>query len=455
MIIDFYNRNGGSPSPTGDATELQPKTAIPSSGAAGTVIATNIAEHQEWQTLEDFTTSGWTAVRGLCNEDTWLNVRFLGYENRYNGSFNGSEWINGGPENWYSGWSVEWDGNNWTATNNDWLSVSGTTDGNTWQIDFSIAAGGVNDGWDIPSNTEVLLTIPQTVGIYQANSAGTYAEIGKYAESAETADYAREATCSSWGFFIRNSNGQPWQDMHHNYEQRQNDMYFDGHMLKINNGSENIPYVFSEENIPESVKNANHIKGTDAIPPANLQVSGNVLANKEGGIYQLSSATTSGWVSVYPTYVEQDIDNTLKVRYSKDYATHMDVDITYNNAGAVMRLQGIDGFDVNEWAFEWTIVSAGTNYYQMEKDFDGVTVSFEAEIDGDWMVITFNVAVAVGFTAWTDANLQQEYQFYVTDRLQEVNAVMSEQGIGKIWKGTQQEYDAITTKDSSTIYIII
>ena len=50
MIIDFYNKNGGSPSPTGDATELQPKTAVPTSGAAGTVIALNKGDEYGWIT---------------------------------------------------------------------------------------------------------------------------------------------------------------------------------------------------------------------------------------------------------------------------------------------------------------------------------------------------------------------------------------------------------------------
>lgn len=439
MIIDFYNRNGGSPSPTGDATELQPKTAIPSSGAAGTLIATNIAEHQEWQTLENFSISGWTAVRGLCSEDTWLNVRFDGYENRYNGSFNGSEWINGGPENWYSGWSVEWDGNNWTATNNDWLSVSGITDGNTWQIDFSIAAGGVNDGWDIPSNTEVYLTIPQKTGIYQANSAGTYVNALGKAEYAEEADYAREATAAYWGFFIRNAEGEPWRDLPHNYEQRDNDMFFQGNLLQINKNGRNIPLVFSEENIP-------------SVPLS--PVSAAPITSEEGIVYAVHNSGetsvkqalgTSGYA--YTNYVDGATGYYgIKFSYPSDWmlfvvdiddGTHggMGVDVKWNNGD----------WDFSNWG-GFTISRTGNTWTATDNQGYGYVV--DGYVDGNYAYVNLNAPVSTHYGVQGISEMRVPQAIYQ-------NAVMSEQGLGKIWKGTQQEYDAITTKDSSTIYIII
>lgn len=432
MVIDFYNRNGGGGGGTADAAKLlEAQASLPASGTAGDVIATNIAEHQEWMDLEDFKQSGWTGVRGICSEDTWLNIKFDGHENRYNGSFNGSEWINGGPEEWYSGWNVTWDGNNWTATNNDWLSVTGTTDGDTWQIDFSIATSGVNDGWDIPSNTEVYLTIPQTVGLYQANSAGTYVNALGNAEYADEADFAREATAASWGFFIRNAEGQPWNDLHHNYEQRENDMFFQGNLLQINKNGQNIPLVFSEQNIP-------------SVPLA--PVSAAPITSEEGIVYAIHN---SGETSVKQALGEDtSVDSWesydgSQTGYTKFRGTDYHNAIQLSN-DSVVRFHFTGGAWDSDNCEGYTITYDGTSF---TADINGITANGSI-VDG------YGVVELVGGYVIGDYGGDKHQQIAVHPAKYQT-AVMSEQGIGKIVKLSQAEYDALVTKDANTIYVII
>ena len=439
MIFSFSKLGqGGGGGGTADAAKLlEAQASLPASGTAGNVIATNIAEHQEWMDLEDFKQSGWTAVRGLCNEDTWLNVKFDGHENRYNGSFNGSEWINGGPENWYSGWNITWDGNNWTATNNDWLSVSGTTDGDTWQIDFSIAAGGVNDGWDIPQHTEVNMIIPQKTGIYQANSAGTYVNALGKAEYADEADFAREATCASWGFFIRNAEGEPWQDLSHAYDQRDNDMFFQGNLLQIRRNGSNIPLVFDERNIP-------------TLPLA--PVSATPVTADEGIVYAVQNSGETAVKQALGTsgYTFIPYDNNANGCYGIKFDTSNNalfvVDID-NGAGAQMTwVKWENGaWDLTEWN-DWTITTTGTSWTATDNAGFGYVV--EGYVDSGYGYVITNAPVTGVYGVQGAVEKRVPQTIYQT-------AVMSEQGVSKIWKGSQTDYDNLGTYDNNTIYVII
>lgn len=444
MIFSFSKLgNGGGGGGTADAAKLlESVSAIPASGRTGNVIATNIAEHQEWMDLEDFKQSGWTGVRGICSEETWLNVRFLGHENRYNGSFNGSEWINGGPENWYSGWNVTWDGNNWTATNNDWLSVSGTTDGDTWQIDFSIAAGGVNDGWDIPQHTEVYQIIPQKTGIYQANTAGTYVNALENVEYADEADFAREATCASWGFFIRNAEGEPWQDFSHAYDQRENDMFFDGNLLKINKNGSNIPFVFNEDNIPNKP-----LAPVSAAPVTAEE--GIVYAVQNSGETTVKQALgTSGYA--YTNYVDGATGYYgIKFSYPSDWMLFV-VDIddgTHGGMGVDVRWSNGD-WDFSNWG-GFTVSRTGNTWTATDNAGYGYVV--DGYVDGNYAYVNLNAPVSTHYGVQGISEMRVPQTVYQT-------AVMSEQGVSKIWKGTQAEYDALVsggTISNSTLYVIV
>ena len=175
MIIDFYNRNGGGGG--GDATVLEPKSSIPSSGAAGTVIALNKPSESDWVSFSAATQTGWTAIRGISSEDTWINLHLSPSDTWTRiGSYNGSEWIN--SEYFLNGFTITWDGANFTATNGS-MNATGTTDGNSWKIEFDNSVDEVQDDWSIPSNDEIMEITPQEIGVYQANSAGTYENVIK------------------------------------------------------------------------------------------------------------------------------------------------------------------------------------------------------------------------------------------------------------------------------------
>lgn len=162
---------------TGDATVLEPKTALPASGDAGTVIALNKPSESNWVSFSAATQIGWTTIRGISSEDTWINLHLSPSDTWTRiGSYNGSGWLN--SEYFLTGFTITWDGNNFTATNGS-MNATGTTDGDNWQIEFDNTVDEVQDDWSIPSNDEIMVITPQEIGVYQANSAGTYENVIK------------------------------------------------------------------------------------------------------------------------------------------------------------------------------------------------------------------------------------------------------------------------------------
>lgn len=431
---------------TGDATVLEAKSSLPVSGEAGTVIALNKAASYEWTGFTSSVTEKWLKIKGICEENTWINVCFVNNTWVRMGSYNETDgWLFMGVYA-FDGWNITMDGNNFTGDNGNGITVSGTTDGTTWEIDFNTLVKGVEADWGYPDHTEIYIETPQEISIYQANSGGTYSnEINLTASAAkklvkETDPYKE---FNAGDFVISDRDGTLRA-------------YMKTGAGTLDGDREIVAWQGNVDELGQKVnvlaKAPKYLKGYNGSPS---EVIGDTYAARDGGIRQIvSSATTSGWVSCFLTYESQEVDNLMTIKYLSGI-THIDVAITYNGEEASMRIQDLDGFDVNEWFCGWTIISSGTNYYEMSKDFNGETVTFEAQPDssGDYILISFDKAVSIRFGAWDSNQIGNEYAFYVVDKLVEANAVMS-QDVFKIVKMSAADY-ALITPDSSTLYIII
>ncbi len=162
-----------------EVTELNAVSAVPVSGAAGSVIALNKPTSNEWISFTGTSQINWTKIKGSCSESTWINVHLLPSDTWSRlGSFDGENWIN--DYAWLDNWTVVWDGDNFTASIQGSVGtcyMSGTTDGTNWEIDLSDAVDNVEADWEIPSGTEIYVTYPQKISIYQANSGNTYDDV--------------------------------------------------------------------------------------------------------------------------------------------------------------------------------------------------------------------------------------------------------------------------------------
>lgn len=145
-----------------------------------------------------------------------------------------------------------------------------------------------------------------------------------------------------------------------------------------------------------------------------------------------------------------------KIKFPADYE-YADSGIRYNDTDSGIRLVYMMNFkDVNTWYTGWNKTSETDESCVLEKDFNGQTLTISATTTADkkFVELTFSDAVSFSLGWWSSrrAKDQNIYEYRNVGKPQ--NLVVSE-SVMKIVKLSQAEYDAITTKDSSTIYIII
>lgn len=188
----------------------------------------------------------------------------------------------------------------------------------------------------------------------------------------------------------------------------------------------------------------NSIEAVSALP--NTSIDGNVYAyaNASGyGIVQAQSGTpVQGWM-----------EGTTEITgYTQIRVPYTASDTTFLEFGFV----GYSDLHNLWWHYE-----EGENPHwdgdnvpideQVDGEFSGVDgdgVSISCVRDGDYLVVTFGEVVE----SVVEIENTEIYGTYVAPNY--TNAVTSDT-IKSIWKGTQQEYDALSSYDNNTFYVII
>lgn len=416
----------------GDATELQPVSALPSSGEAGTLIALNKPVSYDWQSLTSQAQATWSKIRGLCSENTWFSVMF-GENLWYRiGSYNENDgWLYMG---YYmlEGFTLTWDGNNFTGDNGNGLYVTGTTDGTTWEIDFSEPTKEFGADWEIPENDEVYMTIPAEIGVYQANASGTYETIipeasektnilqaFPYALGAYTYKQGDVISLSDGRVAYVNSDGVGLNDF--------KTVAWSTDLDSINSRIDNLPY-----------DRLNPMSGTPT--PVN---SGMVIAVANSGETSVKQALGNSGYTYVASYsyatgfygVEFNPSDNMQSAFGIGFNGEEDTNFNIVWNGSEW---DTTGFDMSDWTFytiDTNTWSATNGNYTLNAYFDNGVGYL------DWNAPVVSWYGGSGF-----------YGMRVPQTIYQ-NAVMS-QDVMKIKKMTAADY-ALITPDSSTLYIII
>lgn len=504
MVIDFYNRNGGSPSPTGDATELQPKTAIPESGAAGTVIALNKPDEEGWTSFITGSGKSRTQISYYVEPSENPNPDLSQRPTRYEFDVRYADTVDENGNYTYSNstsveLTVDYQGNI-TFTNLGNFSQDG--DGYSLTSDINNTSTGehiqktlymslengylyFNNGqgdcpydtnltqfeyywqdmgsWDesdpenpvwqeswTEMNTGVAfqswgIASPAKIGIYQANSANTYVEF--VAKNADEAGFTRKLKMYQGNIhsdhFKAGDMIVPNEGNYLPLVKTSEGDGFDSDFIRLADGNDvavlqqrinnlQIDEVYAKEDTPIYVNNGNliavHNSGETVVKQAYAESGFTYVPMSWGDVervYGVRQAVANGF-----GYIVAIGEN------------RMMLNLWYNADDASNPYWGYDQLRNDGW----NVTETDSLTFTAE-DPNGWGYTLSGYSDGTYVYCEWNVP-AVEFYGGGAESKRVPQSVYQT-------AVMSKQGVCQIWKGTQQEYDAITTKDSSTIYVII
>lgn len=486
----------------GDATELQPKTAIPESGAAGTLIAVNKPDEYGWKAY-----SGYNAEKSRTQISYYVepsenpNPDLSQYPTRYqidlaiadsvdeggNYTYSTSETIEltvdyQGNVSFTNTGSFVQDGNDYvyTASIYDYATGEYITktlvmsygdgflyfnlesgdcpyyintayqyywqDGGYWDYDPETGEPTTwNESWNEMQNTpnyqEWGIANPAKIGIYQANSANTYVEF-----DAKKADYATEA-----GFArkIKKYQGTASSDYFNAGDMIISEDY--GYRPRVKTGDgDGMDYDYNalawQGEVQDVENRLNHIQIDEVYPKEETPVyvdNGNLIAVHNSGETVVKQAYAESGFTFIPYNNNAEGCYGVKTYTPNDYMQFsVGIDNGIGEAMVWVFWQNGD-WDLSGWN-DWTITTTGTSWTAT----DGRGYEAEGYVDGDYAYVITNAPVSTvyGVNGVSDVRVPQTaYQ----------TAVMSKQGVCQIWKGTAQEYAQISTPDANTIYIII
>lgn len=539
MIIDFYNRNGGGGSgedpqmrasgftgvelsgttlefsnlegtevdsidlsDIGGASDvLEPKTSIPESGAAGTVIALNKPDEYGWKAYSGYNAEkSRTAISFHIEPSENPNPDLSQYPTRYQIDVNYADSVDKNGNYTYSNsttveLSVDYQGNI-TFTNLGNFSQDGDVYSLTSDI-YDIAAGEsiqktlymslengylyFNNGqgdcpyhiniayqyywqdggyWDesdpenpvwqeswsentdYPNYQEWGIASPAKIGIYQANSGGTYEEF-----DTKNADYATEA-----GFArkIKKYQGGASSDSFNAGDMIISEDYGYRPRVKMGDG-EGMDYEYEALAYQQEVLTLNN--KVDNLKIYELTATGETPIYVDNG--NLIAVHNSGETVVKQAYAESGFtyipyNNNAEGCYGVKFYTPNDymqfcVGINNGTDEAMVWVFWQNGdWDLSGWN-DWTITTTGTSWTATDNAGNGYVV--EGYVDGDYGYVSTNAPVVTiyGVNGVSDVRVPQTvYQ----------TAVMSKQGINQIVSISAADYAQITP-DANTIYIVI
>ncbi len=188
----------------------------------------------------------------------------------------------------------------------------------------------------------------------------------------------------------------------------------------------------------------NSIEAVSTLPTTSIDGNVYAYANASGyGIVQAQSGTPAqGWAegTTATTGYTQ-----IRVPYTASNTTFMEfVFDGYSDAHNLW--WHYDGNNEGHWDGDNVPIDE-----QVDGEFSGVDgdgVSISCVRDGDYLVVTFGEAVE----SVVEIENTEIYAEYVAPHY--TNVVTSDT-IKSIWKGTQQEYDALSSYDNNTLYIVL